>query len=82
MELAAIKAFIYMKRVRQDKVDEHRHLHSQEGPCSGLTYSEWKLPVRQKKTFSKSKRFACNRLWNHRSVPTSQGIESLTIKTI
>lgn len=81
MELEARLAHEYIKKIKQNRVDEHRRLHSQERPCSGLTYSEWKLPTRQKMTFSKSKKFASTRLWSHKSVPTEQGFESLTIKT-
>lgn len=80
MELEARLAHEYMNQVRQNRVDEHRRLHSHERQCSGLTYAEWKLPVRQKSTFSKGKKFACTRLWSYKSVPTEQGFQSLTIK--
>lgn len=82
MELAARLAHEYCKQVKKDRLEEHRLSNSHERPCSGLTYSEWVLPTRQKSTFSKSKKFACTRLWSHKSVPTEQGFESLTIKTI
>lgn len=82
MEAAAQLAHDYMKQVKQNRVDEHRHLHSHERRCGGLTYSEWKLPVRQKTTFSKGKKFASTRLWSYNSVPTEDGFKSLTIKTI
>lgn len=81
MELEAKLAHEYINQLRKNRVDEHRRLHSTEGPCSGLTYSEWKLPTRQKTTFSKGKKFASTRLWSYKSVPTEQGFESLTIKT-
>ena len=81
MEANAILAHEYINKLKKDRVDEHRRLHSTEGPCSGLTYSEWKLPIRQKKTFSKGKKFACTRLWSYKSVPTEEGFKSLTIKT-
>jgi len=81
MELEAKLAHEYINQLRKNRVDEHRRLHSTEGPCSGLTYSEWKLPIRQKTTFSKGKKFASTRLWSYKSVPTEQGFKSLTIKT-
>lgn len=82
MDIEATLAHEYIKQLKQNRVDEHRRLNSAEGHCSGLTYSEWKLPIRQKTTFSKGKKFASTRLWNYKSVPTEQGFESLTIKTI
>ena len=82
MEAGAIAALEYCNNLKKIRLDEHRRSNSHERPCSGLTYSEWKLPIRQKSTFSKSKKFACTRLWSHKSVPTEQGFESLTIKTI
>jgi hypothetical protein len=81
MEASAIAALQYCKNIKKIKLDEHRRLNLAEGPCSGLTYREWKLPVRQKSTFAKGKRFASTRLWNYKSVPTEQGFKSLIIKT-
>lgn len=81
MELEARLAHEYIKQLKKNRVDEHRRLNSHERPCSGLTYSEWKLPTRQKTTFSKGKKFASTRLWSYKSVPTEQGFKSLTIKT-
>jgi hypothetical protein len=83
MEAAALKAHEYIKQLKQDRVNEHRRLNSQERPCSGLNENEWfKVSTRQKMTFSKSKKFAVSRLWNYHHVSTQQGLESLTIKTI
>lgn len=81
MELEAKLAHEYIKQLKKNRVDEHRRLNSAVGPCSGLTYHEWKSPIRQKSTFAKGKRFASTRLWNYKSVPTEQGFKSLTIKT-
>jgi hypothetical protein len=82
MELSAILALEYCKKHKKKIIDEHRRLNSQERQCSGLTNSEWnKVITRQKTTFSKSKKFACTRLWSHNRVPTQDGIESLIIKT-
>lgn len=82
MEAAAIAALEYCKNIKKIRLEEHRLSNLHERKCSGLTYSEWKLPTRQKSTFSKSKRFACTRLWSYKRVPTEQGFESLTINTI
>jgi hypothetical protein len=82
MEAAALKAHEYIKQLKQDRVNEHRRLNSQERPCSGLNDKEWlKAPTRQKMAFSKSKKFAVSRLWNYHHVSTQQGLESLTINT-
>jgi hypothetical protein len=82
MEAKAVLVHEYMLNLKRQRFINHRIASSKDGPCSGLSFSEWKLPVRQKNTFSKSKRYACTRLWNHKHVPTSQGFKSLTIKTI
>lgn len=82
MEAGAIAALEYCNNIKKIRLEEHRLSNLHERKCGGLTYSEWALPIRQKSTFSKSKKFACTRLWNHKSVPTEQGFESLTIKTI
>jgi hypothetical protein len=80
MEAAAVIAHEYIKNLKRDRINEHRRLNSQERRCSGLTNSEWfRLPTRQKSTFSKSKKFACTRLWNYKHVSTEQGFQSLTI---
>lgn len=81
MEASAIAALEYCKQVKKDRLEEHRLSNLNERKCRGLTYSEWKLPIKQKSTFSKGKKFACTRLWSHKSVPTEQGFESLIIKT-
>lgn len=83
MDVEALKAHEYCKQLKQNRVNEHRRLNSHERPCSGLNENEWfKVSTRQKMTFSKSKKFAVSRLWNHNHVSTQQGLESLTIKTI
>jgi len=80
MEASMLKAHEYYKQLKQNRVDEHRRLHSQERPCSGLNDKEYsKVVIRQKTTFSKGKKFACTRLWKHNYVP--RGEESLLIKT-
>ena len=79
----ALKAHEYCKQYKKNKLNEHKIAHASERPCSGLTSKEWILEsVRQKSTFKKSKRFSCNKLWNHLSVPTEQGFLTLTIKVI
>lgn len=79
----ALKAHEYCKQYKKNKLHEHKIAHALERPCRGLTSQEWMLmSVRQKSTFKKSKRFSCNRLWNHLSVPTEQGYLTLTIKVI
>lgn len=80
MEAGAIAALKYCNNIKSIKLDEHRRINSAEGHCSGLTYREWKMPIRQKSTFAKGKKFASTRLWNYKSVPTEQGFKSLTIK--
>ena len=82
MEASAIAALEYCNNIKKIRLEEHRLSNSAVGPCSGLTYSEWKMPIRQKSTFAKGKKFASTRLWSYKSVPTEQGFESLTIKTI
>lgn len=81
MEAAAVQALEYCKRHKQNRIDEHRHLHSHEKRCSGLTNKEWFQSItKQKTTFSKGKKFASTRLWNHNHVPTEEGLLSLKIK--
>jgi hypothetical protein len=82
MEAEAVLAHEYILNIKRQRFINHRVSNIKDGPCSGLSFSEWKLPTKQKMSFSKSKRFACTRLWNHKHVPTSQGFESLIIKTI
>jgi hypothetical protein len=83
MSPEATAAHEYCKQYKKNKLNEHKIAHASERPCSGLTSQEWMLmSVRQKSTFKKSKRFSCNRLWNHLSVPTEQGFLTLTIKVI
>jgi hypothetical protein len=81
MEARAVQALEYCKRLKQQRIDEHKNLNSQERPCRGLTNREWYQSItRQKTTFSKGKKFASTRLWNHNHVPTEDGFLSLTIK--
>ena len=79
----ALKAHEYWKEYKKNRVQQHKDANVNEKPCSGLNSREWILEsVRQKSTFKKSKRFSCNRQWNHLSVPTEQGFLTLTIKVI
>jgi len=81
MEAAAVIAHEYCKRYKQQRIIEHKLLNISERPCRGLNSREWfKLETRQKTVFSKGKKFASTRLWNHNHVPTEDGFLSLTIK--
>jgi hypothetical protein len=81
MEAAAISAHEYCKELKRQRLNEHRRLNSHERPCGGLTNQEWfKSITKQKTVFSKGKKFASTRLWNHNHVPTEDGFLSLTIK--
>jgi hypothetical protein len=83
MEASAIAALEYCKQLKKQRLELHELKNSNEKKCRGLTDREWFInPTRQKRTFSKGKRFAYTRLWNHKHVSTEQGFESLTIKTI
>ena len=82
MEASAVLAHEYWNEYKKQRIEEHKIKHSNEKRCSGLTNAEWfKTPVRQKKTFSKSKKYAYTRIWSHKSVPTEEGFKSLIIKT-
>lgn len=81
MEAAAVIAHEYCKRYKQNIISEHKRLNAHERPCHGLNSQEWmKSITRQKTVFSKGKKFASTRLWNHNHVPTEDGFLSLTIK--
>lgn len=81
MEAAAVQAHEYMKSYRANRLEEHKTKNHHERRCKGLTNYEWFInATKQKSTFSKSKKFAYSRLWNHNHVSTEQGFESLTIK--
>ena len=80
MSPEATAAHEYCKQYRKNRIYQHKIANISEKPCSGLNSKEWRLAsTRQKSTFRKSKRFSCNRLWNHLSVPTEQGFLTLTI---
>ena len=81
MEAPALQAHEYMKAYRANRLEEHKAKNYHERQCKGLTNREWFInATKQKSTFSKSKKFAYSRLWNHNRVSTEQGFESLTIK--
>jgi hypothetical protein len=81
MEASAVLAHEYYQEYKRQKIEEHKLQHSHEKRCSGLTNKEWfKTPTRQKSTFSKTKKYAYTRLWNHKHVPTEERFNSLTIK--
>lgn len=83
MEASAIAALEYCKQLKKQRLELHELNNSNERKCRGLTNYEWfTTPTRQKRTFSKSKKFACTRLWNHKHVSTEEGFKSLTINTI
>lgn len=82
MEASAVLAHEYWKECKRQRIEEHRLQNINERKCSGLTNKEWfRIPTRQKSTFSKTKRYSYTRLWNHKSVPTEEGYKSLIIKT-
>ena len=54
----------YSLQQKKLRAAEHRRKHSHDGMCSGLTQSEYnRRTVRQKSTFSKSRKFTHNRMW-------------------
>ena len=54
----------YSLQQKKLRAAEHRRKHSHDGMCSGLTQSEYnRMTVRQKSTFSKSRKFTHNRMW-------------------
>ncbi len=69
MEATAIIAMEYCNNIRRQRINQHIVDNSNEKRCSGLTLKEYyNTTTRQKSTFSKSKKFSCTRLWNHRHV--------------
>jgi len=69
MEAAAITAMEYCNGIRRQRIEQHLVNNINEKKCSGLTTREYfSVSIRQKSTFSKSKKFSCTRLWNHRHV--------------
>jgi len=47
----------------------HRLKHNHDGQCSGLTDKEYnRVQTRQKSTFTKSRKFTHNRLWNYNNL--------------
>jgi hypothetical protein len=69
MEQSMVNAMQYMQAIRDKRLEEHREKHSKDKQCSGLTENEWfKVKIRQKSTFSKSRKFAHTRLWNYKNV--------------
>jgi hypothetical protein len=54
----------YSLQQKKLRAAEHRRKHAHDGMCSGLTQSEYnRMTVRQKSTFSKSRKFTHNRMW-------------------
>ena len=69
MEQSAVIAHEYMKRLKQERIRVHKEQSEADGKCSGVTLSEmFRNPVRQKSTFSKSKKYSYTRLWNYKHV--------------
>ena len=69
MEAAAVLALEYCNNIRRQRIEQHLVNNSNERKCNGLTTKEYfGVITRQKSTFSKSKKFSCTRLWNHRHV--------------
>jgi hypothetical protein len=69
MEQAAVIAHEYMKQLKQERIRAHKEKNECHGKCSGITLVEmFRNPVRQKKTFSKSKKYSYTRLWNYKQV--------------
>jgi hypothetical protein len=54
----------YAKAQKKLRADGHRRLTLLNGTCSGLTDDEYnKVVTSQKSTFSKSRKFTHNRMW-------------------
>jgi len=54
----------YAKAQKKLRADGHRRLTLLNGTCSGLTDNEYnKVVTSQKSTFSKSRKFTHNRMW-------------------
>jgi hypothetical protein len=69
MEASAVLALEHSNNIRRQRIEQHLVNNSNERQCRGLTTKEYfSVIVRQKSTFSKSKKFSCTRLWNHRHV--------------
>jgi len=69
MEATAVAAMDYCNNIRRQRIEQHLVNNTNEKKCSGLTNIEYNsIIIRQKSTFSKSKKFSCTRLWNHRHV--------------
>lgn len=69
MEASAVLALEYCNNIRRQRIEQHLVNNSNERKCNGLTTKEYfGVVIRQKSTFSKSKKFSCTRLWNHRHV--------------
>jgi hypothetical protein len=65
----------YSLQQKKLRAAEHRRKHAHDGMCSGLTQSEYnRMTVRQKSTFSKSRKFTHNRMWRetHKKFDTKQ----------
>ena len=59
---------LYEYSIQQKKLRArgHRLKHEHSGQCSGLTDKEYKqVRSSQKSTFTKSRKFTHNRLWNY-----------------
>jgi hypothetical protein len=69
MEQSAIIAMQQAKEIKDKRLLEHKTLHAGERSCRGLNEQEWfKVSVKQKSTFSKSRKFSHTRLWNYKNV--------------
>ena len=65
----------YSLQQKKLRAAEHRRKHAHDGMCSGLTQSEYnRMTVRQKSTFSKSRKFTHNPMWRetHRKFDLQQ----------
>ena len=69
MERKAILAMEHCKELKRIAIEEHKRSHADERQCRGLSDVEWfKFSIKQKTTFSKSKKFSVTKLWNHNHV--------------
>ena len=69
MEQSAIIAMQQAREIKLRRLQEHKERNLGERSCRGLNEQEWfKVSVRQKSTFSKSRKFSHTRLWNYRNI--------------
>jgi hypothetical protein len=69
MEQSAVLAHEYMLKIKQERIKQHKLNAEKDGKCSGITFTEMlRNPTKQKSRFSKTKKYAYTRLWNHKTI--------------